>query len=79
MTNKGKDNVLVGALSRKHILVSTLTSKLLDFESLKSFYPKDPIFAQIYHDCEAWVRDHKLRDKPPTLFSIFDGWLFKNK
>lgn len=76
---KGKDNVVADALSRKHVLVTILTSKLMGFESLKSLYPKDPKFYQIFKDYEAWERDHGLKDKPPSPFARFDGYLFKNK
>ncbi|WMV34637.1 hypothetical protein MTR67_028022, partial [Solanum verrucosum] len=42
---KGKENVVVDALSRKHVLINTLSSKLIGFECLKGLYPNDPVFA----------------------------------
>lgn len=54
---KGKGNVVADTLSRKHVLVSNLSSKLMGFEILKELYPKDPHFAPIYRECEEWGRD----------------------
>lgn len=44
-------------------------------------YPKDPMFAQIYQDCEEWERERErwLRDRSSTSYSKFDGFLFKGK
>lgn len=47
--------MVVDALSRKHVLVSTLSSKLMCFESLKVLYPKDPHFSSIFREYEKLV------------------------
>ena len=76
---KRKENVVADALSRKHVLINTLSSKLMGFESLKTLYPEDPVFAKIYLDCEEWEREKWIRDRSSTPYSRFDGFLFKNK
>lgn len=42
--------MVVNALSRKHMLINTLSFKLFGFECLKTMYPKDPMFSQIFQD-----------------------------
>ncbi|WMV30236.1 hypothetical protein MTR67_023621 [Solanum verrucosum] len=76
---KGKDNMVADALSRKHVLINTLSSKLIGFECLKALYPKDPVFGQILEDCEEWERERWMRDRSSTSYSKFDGFLFKGK
>ncbi|WMV38006.1 hypothetical protein MTR67_031391, partial [Solanum verrucosum] len=49
---KEKENVVADALSRKHVLINTLSSNLIGFECLKAVYPKDLVFAQIFKACE---------------------------
>ncbi|KAF3630335.1 putative 60S ribosomal protein L7-3-like [Capsicum annuum] len=76
---KGKDNVVADDLSRKHVLVSTLSSKLMGFESLKSLYPEDPHFAPIYRESEELERDRWVTDKGSHPYTKFDGYLFKGR
>ncbi|XP_059277846.1 uncharacterized protein LOC132032044 [Lycium ferocissimum] len=76
---KGKDNVVADFLPRKHILINTLSSKLIGFESLKTLYPEDPVFAKIIPECEEWERERWIRDRSSTPYSKFDGFLYKNK
>nr|KYP31454.1 Transposon Ty3-I Gag-Pol polyprotein [Cajanus cajan] len=49
---RGKGNIVADALSRRHILLSTLETKLLGFESLKEMYASDETFGEIYAACE---------------------------
>ncbi|KAF3654604.1 putative 60S ribosomal protein L7-3-like [Capsicum annuum] len=46
---KGKDNVAADALSRKHVLVSTLSSKLMGFEILKEFSWRELFVREAYN------------------------------
>ncbi|RDY10581.1 hypothetical protein CR513_04866, partial [Mucuna pruriens] len=45
---KGKENLVVDALSKRHVLLSTLHAKLLEFEYVKELNVIDPDFAHIY-------------------------------
>ncbi|RDX96724.1 putative mitochondrial protein, partial [Mucuna pruriens] len=65
---KGKENVVVHALSRRHVLLSTLNVKLLRFEYVKKLYVIDPDFEHIYVSCEKGVHNE---------FYTHDGFLFK--
>ncbi|XP_060183112.1 uncharacterized protein LOC132613073 [Lycium barbarum] len=47
---RGKENVMADALSRKFSLATTLTSRLLGFESIKSMYEHDHKFKSIRED-----------------------------
>ncbi|KAF3621972.1 hypothetical protein FXO37_32515 [Capsicum annuum] len=71
---KGKDNVVADALFRKHVIVSTLSSKLMEFESLNSLFPEDPYFAPIFREDEAMGRERRPLDSSPYI--VFDGFLF---
>ena len=44
---KGKENIVADALSRRHALITTLSSKLLGFESIKGMYANDSDFASV--------------------------------
>ena len=48
---KGKDNVVVDALSRRHILLSQLDTKILGLQSIKELYANDPYFAEPHSKC----------------------------
>lgn len=51
----GKTNIVGDALSRKHMLLSVLDSKILDFEILKEYYAEDVDFKKLYRECENGV------------------------
>ena len=65
---KGKENILVDALSRRYVLLTSLNAKLIGFEYVKELYEHDFDFAQIFVACEkrAFKNFHKV-----------DGYLFK--
>lgn len=72
---KGKKNMVANALSRKHVLFSTLLSKLIEFESLKTMYPEDHIFAQIFQDCEELGRERCMWYRTSIPFSKFYSFM----
>ena len=45
---KGKKNMVADALSRKSVLLSSLSTKLLGFEYVKDLYATDPDFSSVY-------------------------------
>jgi hypothetical protein len=66
---KGKENVVVDALSRCHVLLNQLDAKILGLESIKELYTTDPCFAEPYskcHDGKGWEK-----------FQVQDGFLFR--
>ena len=64
---KGKDNVVVDALSLRYTLLSTLNVKLMDFEQIKELYETDHDFQEVYKACEKFASGHYFRQ---------DGFLF---
>ncbi|PHT84388.1 hypothetical protein T459_12831 [Capsicum annuum] len=70
--------MVADALSRKHVLVSTLSSKLMGFESLKALYPEDPHFDPIFRECKELGRDKWILDRCSNPYAKFDGHLFKD-
>ncbi|RDY07914.1 hypothetical protein CR513_07914, partial [Mucuna pruriens] len=71
---KGKENVVVDALSRRYVLLSTLDDKLLGFEYVKELYVIDPHFEHIYVSCEKGVHMsyiHMMRDSWGGLMGHF--------
>lgn len=66
---KGKDNVVADALSRRHVLLTTLDSKVLGFTYIKELYEDDIDFGATYKHC---VQKGSL-DK----FYLFEGFLFR--
>ena len=66
---KGKDNVVVDALSRRHILLSQLDTKILGLQSIKELYANDPYFAEPHSKCS--------EGKGWEIFHLHDGFLFR--
>ena len=65
---QGKDNKVADALSRRYVLISTLSAKLLGFEHIKEMYEKDADFGNIFVACESSAFDK---------FYKHDGFLFR--
>jgi len=61
--NKGED-----ALSRRYLLLSVLSTKVLGFEIVKGMYPIDEDFKEIYEKCSKHAHG---------LFHLEEGFLFK--
>jgi hypothetical protein len=66
---KGKDNVVVDALSRRNVLLNQLEVKVLGLENLKEMYNDDSEFSKPYNHC----KDGKGWEK----YHIHDGFLFR--
>ena len=66
--NQGKENIVVDALSRRYVLISTLDAKLFGFEHIKELYTFDQDFSEEYGCCEMAAHDKFFRH---------DGFLFR--
>lgn len=64
---KGKQNIVVDALSRRYALITTMESKVLGFEFIKGLYEADPDFGEAYKECGKGAY---------IMFYIHDGFLF---
>ena len=58
---QGKENIVVDALSRRYVLISTLDAKLLGFEHIKELYPLAQDFSKEYACCEKAAHDKFFR------------------
>jgi hypothetical protein len=66
---KGKDNVIVDALSRRYTMLSQLDHKIFGLESLKELYAIDFDFKDAYENC----REGKTWNK----YVLHDGLLYR--
>ena len=64
----GKMNQGADALSRRHLLISQLSSNVLGFEHLKTLYKGDPNFGELYE---------VFQSHPKGDFMVQEGYLFK--
>jgi hypothetical protein len=65
---QGKENIVADALSRRYVLLTSMSAKLLGFEYVKDMYADDADFSNVYKACDK------------TAFGKFykhDGYLFK--
>uniref|UniRef100_A0A2N9I0D3 Integrase catalytic domain-containing protein n=1 Tax=Fagus sylvatica TaxID=28930 RepID=A0A2N9I0D3_FAGSY len=65
---QGKENIVADALSRRYVLLTSMSAKLLGFEYVKDMYADDTDFSDVYKACDK------------TAFGKFykhDGYLFK--
>ena len=66
---KGKENVVVDALSRKSVLLNQLEVKVPGLENIKELYDAELVFVEPYLKCQ----EGKGRDK----YHLHDGFLFR--
>ena len=64
---QGKENIVVKALSRRYVLISTLDAKFLRFDHIKDLYHMDQDFSEEHACCEKIAHD---------MFFRHDGFLF---
>jgi hypothetical protein len=64
----GKENIVADALSRRYALLTSLQTKLLGFEMIKSLYANDSDFGHVWESCST----HAFGD-----YYMHDGYLFK--
>jgi hypothetical protein len=65
---QGKENIVADALSRRYVLLTSMSAKMLGFEYVKDMYADDADFSDVYKACDK------------TAFGKFykhDGYLFK--
>ena len=65
---KGKSNIVVDALSRKQLLISTLGAQILGFDNIIELYSQDPEFSSIYT---------KSQHKPQGGYYVNQDYLFR--
>ena len=65
---QGKENIVANALSRRYVLLTSMSAKMLGFEYVKDMYADDADFSNVYKAC-----DKASFDK----FYKHDGYLFK--
>uniref|UniRef100_A0A2N9GL90 Integrase catalytic domain-containing protein n=1 Tax=Fagus sylvatica TaxID=28930 RepID=A0A2N9GL90_FAGSY len=68
LKGQGKENIVADALSRRYVLLTSMSAKLLGFEYVKDMYADDADFSNVYKACDK------------TAFGKFykhDGYLFK--
>ncbi|PKU61488.1 RNA-directed DNA polymerase [Dendrobium catenatum] len=64
----GQHNTVADALSRRHLLLQVLQSKVVGFEVLKELYKNDADFQNIWTRCQTG---------PHQLFHMKEGYLFR--
>ena len=65
---KGKTNIVVDALSRRHVLFSKLRAQIFGFDNITELYNQDPEFSSIFAKCQ---------QKPQGGYYVNQGYLFK--
>ncbi|XP_012853107.1 PREDICTED: uncharacterized protein LOC105972678 [Erythranthe guttata] len=65
---QGKENIVADALSRRYVLLSTLSTKLLGFEYIKDLYATDSDFGDYFKNCTNGAYGK---------FYLHDGFLFR--
>ena len=72
---QGKENVVVDALSRRYVLLTSLGAKMLGFEYVKDMYANDVDFANVYMACDK-TADECLKHSYYTRVSLPFSCLF---
>jgi hypothetical protein len=66
---KGKENIIVYALSRRYTMLSQLDHKIFGLESIKELYAMDVDFEDAYENC----REGRIWNK----YVLYDGLLYR--
>jgi hypothetical protein len=71
-----KSNKVVDALSRRTVLLNTMSVAVVSLECVKGLYEEDAYFAAAWKACiEPWSMDRT----PFLEYHIQEGFLFKNQ
>ena len=65
---KGSTNIVVDALSKRHVLFSKHGARILGFDNIKELYQEDQDFAFIFAKCERRAQEG---------YYVSEGYLFK--
>jgi len=65
---KGSTNIVVDALSRRHVLFSKLGAQILEFDHIRELYQEDQEISSIYAQCQHIAQGG---------YYVADGYLFK--
>uniref|UniRef100_A0A2N9GSJ0 CCHC-type domain-containing protein n=1 Tax=Fagus sylvatica TaxID=28930 RepID=A0A2N9GSJ0_FAGSY len=68
---QGKENIVADALSRRYVLLTSMSAKLLGFEYVKDMYADDADFSDVYKACDKMAFD--LMPLPIDGRSSLDG------
>uniref|UniRef100_A0A2N9GL02 Reverse transcriptase n=1 Tax=Fagus sylvatica TaxID=28930 RepID=A0A2N9GL02_FAGSY len=52
LKGQGKENIVADALSRRYVLLTSMSAKLLGFEYVKDMYADDADFSNVYKACD---------------------------
>jgi len=55
-----KENIVADALSRRYVLLTSLSAKMLGFEYVKDVYANDADFSNVYIACDKAFKESKL-------------------
>jgi len=80
---QGKENISVDVLSRRYVLMNTLTSRLMDFECLQELYYNDDTFGKVFEECQVRLNRcvevvKKGNEARNPMFELKDGYLLRN-
>uniref|UniRef100_A0A2N9I939 Reverse transcriptase domain-containing protein n=1 Tax=Fagus sylvatica TaxID=28930 RepID=A0A2N9I939_FAGSY len=68
---QGKENIVADALSRRYVLLTSMSAKMLGFEYVKDMYADDADFSDVYKACDKTAFD--LMPLPVDGRSSLDG------
>uniref|UniRef100_A0A2N9IJU3 CCHC-type domain-containing protein n=1 Tax=Fagus sylvatica TaxID=28930 RepID=A0A2N9IJU3_FAGSY len=68
---QGKENIVADALSRRYVLLTSMSAKMLGFEYVKDMYADDADFSDVYKACDKAAFD--LMPLPVDGRSSLDG------
>uniref|UniRef100_A0A2N9GE48 Reverse transcriptase RNase H-like domain-containing protein n=1 Tax=Fagus sylvatica TaxID=28930 RepID=A0A2N9GE48_FAGSY len=61
---QGKENIVADALSRRYVLLTSMSAKMLGFEYVKDMYADDADFSDVYKACDKAAFGEDSRSNP---------------